>query len=82
MVDQVAIRGNIEQRLDALFVEDWEKGLHRVGRDIFTDPDLFEFEMKCIWEGNWLYLAHESQLPNKNDYLTLYMGRQPSGEAQ
>ncbi len=77
MVDQVAIRGNIEQRLDALFVEDWEKGLHRVGRDIFTDPDLFELEMKCIWEGNWLYLAHESQLPNKNDYLTLYMGRQP-----
>jgi len=77
MIDQVAIRGDLEQRLDALFVEDWEKGLHRVGRDIFTDPDLFEFEMKCIWEGNWLYLAHESQLPNKNDYLTLYMGRQP-----
>ena len=77
MIDQVAIRGDLEQRLDALFVEDWEKGLHRVGRDIFTDPDLFELEMKCIWEGNWLYLAHESQLPNKNDYLTLYMGRQP-----
>ena len=33
--------------------------------------------MKYIFEGNWIYLAHESQLPNNDDYLTMYMGRQP-----
>lgn len=33
--------------------------------------------MKHIFEGNWLYLAHESQIPQKNDYITLQMGRQP-----
>ena len=33
--------------------------------------------MKHIFEGNWIYLAHESQIPNKNDYYTTYMGRQP-----
>ena len=33
--------------------------------------------MKHIFEGNWIYLAHESQIPNKNDYFTTYMGRQP-----
>ena len=33
--------------------------------------------MKYIFEGNWIYLAHESQLPNNNDYLTTYIGRQP-----
>ena len=31
--------------------------------------------MKYIFEGNWIYLAHESQLPNNNDYLTTYIGR-------
>ena len=34
-------------------------------------------EMKYIFKGNWFYLAHESQLPNNNDYLTTYIGRQP-----
>ena len=33
--------------------------------------------MKHIFEGNWIYLAHESQIPNANDYFTTYMGRQP-----
>ncbi|MFX6156525.1 Rieske 2Fe-2S domain-containing protein, partial [Acinetobacter baumannii] len=26
---------------------------------------------------NWVYLAHESQIPNNNDYYTTYIGRQP-----
>ena len=33
--------------------------------------------MKYIFEGNWIYLAHESQIPNVNDFLTVYIGRQP-----
>ena len=64
-------------RIGSAFEEDAEKGHFRVARDIFTDPELFELEMKHIFEGNWIYLAHESQIPNKNDYLTGYMGRQP-----
>jgi benzoate/toluate 1,2-dioxygenase subunit alpha len=51
--------------------------VYRNRRDIFTDPGIFELEMKNIWEGNWIYLAHETQIPNKNDYLTGYIGRQP-----
>jgi benzoate/toluate 1,2-dioxygenase alpha subunit len=33
--------------------------------------------MKHIFEGNWIYLAHESQIPNNNDYYTTHIGRQP-----
>ena len=33
--------------------------------------------MKHIFEGNWVYLAHESQIPNNNDYFTTWIGRQP-----
>ncbi|MEJ5927861.1 benzoate 1,2-dioxygenase large subunit [Corynebacterium sp. H128] len=54
-----------------------DQGIVRVNRAIFTDPELFELEMKYIFEGNWIYLAHESQIPNPGDYFTTYMGRQP-----
>ena len=39
---------------------DKQRGVFRCRRDIFTNPDLFELEMKYIFESNWVYLAHES----------------------
>ncbi len=63
--------------LDSLVEEDKEKGNFRCKREIFTDEQLFELEMKHIFEGNWVYLAHESQLPNVNDYYSTNIGRQP-----
>ena len=67
----------IQKTLDTAVHDDPANGLYRVSREIFTDPEIFEIEMKNIFEGNWIYLAHESQIPNKNDYFTTYMGRQP-----
>ena len=54
-----------------------DEGVCRVDRSIFTDPELFELEMERIWEGNWIYLAHESQIAKPHDFMTLTMGRQP-----
>lgn len=54
-----------------------ESGLHLGLRNIYTDPDLFELEMRHIFEGNWVYAAHVSQLPKPNDFFTLTIGRQP-----
>jgi len=67
----------IVAKLDGMLIEDPENGIFRARRSMFTDPEFFELEMKFIFEGNWIYLAHESQLPNNNDYLTTWMGRQP-----
>ena len=67
----------VQKTIDTAMEDDADKGVFRVARDIFTDPEVFELEMKHIFEGNWIYLAHESQIPNKNDYFTTYMGRQP-----
>jgi benzoate/toluate 1,2-dioxygenase alpha subunit len=33
--------------------------------------------MTHLFESNWVYLAHESQIPAPNDYFTTHMGRQP-----
>ncbi|WP_455229681.1 benzoate 1,2-dioxygenase large subunit [Geopseudomonas aromaticivorans] len=63
--------------LNSLLEENQEKGLYRCKREMFTDAELFELEMKHIFEGNWIYMAHESQIPEKNDYYTVTMGRQP-----
>lgn len=63
--------------LDSLLEKDKEKGLYRCKREMFTSEELFELEMKHIFEGNWIYLAHESQLPKINDYYTTKIGRQP-----
>lgn len=54
-----------------------EEGVVRVNREVFTDQELFDLEMKHIFEGNWIFLAHESQIPNPGDYFTTNMGRQP-----
>ena len=58
-------------------IEDESAGVYRANRRIFTDEDIFELEMKHIFEGNWVYLAHETQVPNPGDYFTTYIGRQP-----
>lgn len=68
---------DIIERIDGALVEDRANGVYRCDRSIFTDPALFDLEIQNIFEGNWIYLAHESQIPERNDYLTTYMGRQP-----
>ena len=54
-----------------------QDGQFKVGKRLFTDPEIFELEMERIFEGNWIYLCHESQIPRPHDYITLPMGREP-----
>ena len=68
---------DVRQALADVVQEDVGSGHFRCKRNIFTHPALFELEMRHIFEGNWIYMAHESQIPNKNDYFTTFMGRQP-----
>ncbi|GMA19748.1 Rieske 2Fe-2S domain-containing protein [Arsenicicoccus piscis] len=63
--------------LDQAVVENPDEGIYRANRSIFTDEELFELEMKHLFEGDWIYLAHESQVANPGDYFTTYIGRQP-----
>ena len=52
-------------------------GVFRVDRGVYTDPDVFEAELRSIFEGSWVYLAHESQFASPGDYITGQIGRQP-----
>ncbi|GLZ88598.1 anthranilate dioxygenase large subunit [Metapseudomonas resinovorans] len=54
-----------------------EEGVYRIARDMFTEPELFDLEMELIFEKNWIYACHESEIPNAHDFMTLRAGRQP-----
>ena len=62
---------------DALIDDRPAEGVFRVSRRVFTDPDVFELEMRYIFEGGWVFLGLESQLPNPHDFLTTTIGRKP-----
>ena len=49
----------------------------RVHRDVYTDPDIFEFEMERIFGRAWLFVGHMSQVPQAGDFVTTELGRQP-----
>ena len=54
-----------------------DEGVFRVHRDVYSDPEIFELEMKYIFERTWNFLTLKSQIPKPNDYITTYIGRTP-----
>ena len=49
----------------------------RVHKRIYTDPALFDLEMDKIFGHAWIYVGHDSQIPNAGDYFLTQIGRQP-----
>jgi phenylpropionate dioxygenase-like ring-hydroxylating dioxygenase large terminal subunit len=49
----------------------------RVHRSIYVDPEIFADEMVKIFGGTWVYVAHESEIPNRNDFKTTRLGLRP-----
>lgn len=54
-----------------------QDGVFRVHRDVFRDPELFDLEIRHIFEATWAFLGLESQVSRPNDFLTTRVGRQP-----
>ena len=69
MISPVRVTDMIDDRPD--------EGFFRVDRDIYLDPDVFEAELKAIFESDWIFLCHESQVKDPGDYFAAYLGRQP-----
>lgn len=60
------------------FIDDRpEAGVFRVARPIFTDPEIFDLEMRHVFEGGWAFLGMASQAEKPNDFFTTTLGRVP-----
>jgi 3-phenylpropionate/trans-cinnamate dioxygenase alpha subunit len=44
---------------------------------MFSDPAIYEDEKEKIFGKCWLYLGHESQIPEARNFITTYMGEDP-----
>lgn len=54
-----------------------DDGVFRVNRALFSDPELFDLEMKHIFEGGWVFLGLASQAERTHDFFTTRIGRIP-----
>jgi p-cumate 2,3-dioxygenase subunit alpha len=51
-----------------LIVDDTSTGLFRVHRSTMTSPEVFELERERVFDRCWLYLGHDSEIPEPGDF--------------
>src|SRR5436190_12165049 len=48
-----------------------------VHRDVYVDEEVFQLEMEHLFANTWIYVGHDSQVPNVGDYYGTTIGKQP-----
>ena len=43
----------------------------------YTDPDYFQVDLELIWYRDWLFAAHDCEIPKPGNYVTLQVGDYP-----
>ena len=53
---------------------DFEKGL--VSRELYINEEIYAREQEQIYARCWLFIGHESQVPNPGDFVVTRMGEE------
>ena len=48
-----------------------------ISRRAWSDPEIYALEKKGIFGKSWLFLGHESQIPNPGDFVQAFMCETP-----
>ncbi len=48
-----------------------------VHRDVYIDEEVFQLEMEHLFANTWVYVGHDSQIPEPGDYFGTTIGLQP-----
>ncbi len=68
---------NLPDTKYASYVQETPGYEFKVRASIYVDPEVFADEMRLIFERTWVYVGHESEIPNPGDYKTAAIGRLP-----
>lgn len=60
-----------------MIVEDWDRLTFRVNREAYRSPDVFAREREEIWLQSWLYLGHETEIAEPNDFKVRTLAGRP-----
>lgn len=53
---------------------DWRKG--EISREIYVSEEVYRRELETLFTRAWLFVGHESQIPNPGDFFTSRMGEE------
>ncbi len=45
-----------------------------VAMRVYSDPEIYQYELERIFNRSWLKVGHVSEIPNPGDYMLSYMG--------
>jgi len=65
---------NTERLVDVNALLRLDEGL--VHSDVYASPAVFELEMEKIYHQGWVYVGHESEIPERGDFVLRWIGRQ------
>ena len=49
-------------------------GRGTISREIFVSPEFYRAELEKLFTRAWLFVGHESQIPNPGDFFVSRMG--------
>ena len=48
-----------------------------VHRDLYINDEVFDLEMEHLFRNTWVFVGHDSQVPEAGDYTTTHAGSEP-----
>lgn len=67
---QERVNDPLAERIDQLVRPD------QIHSSMYTDEEIFRAEMEKVWYESWVFVGHESEIAQPNDYVRKSLGRQ------